>query len=251
MKELKLRGYVMPEDFEGTDGERIQKALDLAKSEDIARVVLKGEYHAEAPITVPDGMHLVFDNGVLYGNLQNRVVNNFSFESDRIYIEGKNGKLVGNIRFCHTAHVVLEHLEIDGNVTLDVSRDFRMEYVGIGGSLTLGRGTQNAIIQHIKCKRAVMLGEDQGYDINGRERVFKNIILRDSEIGEGVRLTAAEDCGFLNIQINDVKAEGVGVVLGEEGVSLPAEQYKNLTFVHIDAPQPVLFYNEYLHAYVK
>ena len=53
MLELKLRGYVTPEDFEGSDGERIQKALDTAKSEDIAKVVLMGSYKSDIPITIP------------------------------------------------------------------------------------------------------------------------------------------------------------------------------------------------------
>ena len=39
MIELKLRGYVTPEDFEGTDAERIQKALDCAEKEDIRKVM--------------------------------------------------------------------------------------------------------------------------------------------------------------------------------------------------------------------
>ena len=136
MKELKLRGYVCPEDFEGTDGEKIQKALDLAKSEDIAKVVLRGEYKADKAITIPNGMHLVLDKAVVYADLKNDFSDNYSFESDRIYIEGENSKLVGNVSFRHVRHVVIEDIEIEGDVTLDVSRDFRIEYVEISGALT-------------------------------------------------------------------------------------------------------------------
>ena len=251
MLELKLRGYVTPEDFEGGDGERIQKALDTAKSEDIAKVVLRGSYKSDIPITIPAGMHLVLEDAVLCADLQNKVVNNFSFVSDRIYIEGKNSKIVGNIGFCHTRHLVLENLKIDGNVELNVSCDFRIEHVDICGALTLGRGTQNAIIQYNKFTSVLMSGKDEGYDVPGRESIFKNIILRDSDIAGGVKLLASEDCGFLNVQIDGINAEKTGVILGEEGVSLPREQYKNLTFVDINAPEAVAFNNDYLHAYIK
>ena len=105
MIELKLRGYVTPEDFSGTDAERIQKALDIAKKEDIAKVVLNGTYKADNAIIVPSGMHLVLDDSLLYADLKNEVVNNFSLESDRIYVEGKNSKIVGNIEFCHAVAV--------------------------------------------------------------------------------------------------------------------------------------------------
>ncbi len=251
MKELKLRGYVTPEDFEGTDGERLQKALDIAKSEDIAKVILRGEYRTDKTIIIPNGMHLVLDKALLCADLVNDFSDNYSFESDRIFIGGNNCRIVGNISFCHTRHVVLEDLEIEGNVTLDVSRDFRIEYVEISGALTLGRGTQNAIIQQLKCESILMNGEDRGYDVAGRERIFKNIILRNCDIQGGVALIAASDCGFLNVQVNDISAEKTGVVLGKKGASLPAEQYKNLTLVNIEAPEPVVFNNDYLNAYIK
>ena len=249
--ELKVRGYVAPEDFEGSDAERIQKALDLAKSADIAKVVLTGTYRADAPLTVPCGMHVVLDGATLYGDLQNEVNKNFSFEQDRIYVEGKNGKLVGNIDFCHTRHAVLENLRIDGNVSFRVSRDLRVEYVTMSGVLTVGRGCQNAIMQHITCRGVQMDATDGGYDIMGRERLIKNILLRHSVLTDGATLLAAEDCGFLNIQIDGICIQNTGVVLGKAGVSLPRELYKNLTFADIDAPEGVVLHNECLHAYIQ
>ena len=248
---LKLRGYVTPEDFKGPDGERIQKALDLAKKEDICRVVLSGTYRAEAPITVPAGMHLVLENALLCGTLQNEVINNWCFEQDRIYIEGKNGRIEGNVNFCHTRHVTLENLQIEGSVTLLVSRDLRIEYTEIGGALTLGRGCQNAIMQHVRCNAVLLDGRDGGYDVMGRERIIKNILLRDADVKCGVQLTAAADCPLLNVQVSEARAEAVGVTVGREGDALPRACYQNLTFTDIDAPTPVHFAAEYLHAYVK
>jgi hypothetical protein len=248
---LKLRGYVAPEDFEGSDAERIQKALDLAHKEDIAKVVLTGTYRADAPLTVPCGMHVVLDGATLYGDLQNEFIRNFSFEQDRIYIEGKNAEIIGDVRLCHTRHAVLESLRISGNVTVQISRDFRIEHVELTGTLTVARGCQNAIIQHVKCNDAVLAGADGGFDVPGRETILKNILLRDSEISNGVAAVAAADCGFLNLQIDGIRTEEGGVVLGTPDARLPAEQYKNLTIVDIDAPEGVVFHNDCLHAYVK
>ena len=42
MLNMRLRGYVTPEDFVGTDTQRIQQALDTSAKYDIGRVVLKG-----------------------------------------------------------------------------------------------------------------------------------------------------------------------------------------------------------------
>ena len=247
---LKLRGYVTPEDFEGSDGERIQKAIDCAKKEDIAKVVLSGKFNTTDTIVIPGGMHVVFDNAVFTGNIQNEIIKNYSFESDRIYIEGKNSEIIGNIRFCHTAHVVLENLKITGNVDLELSRFFRIEYVEILGKLTLGRGARDAIIQHIKADSVLMSGEDKGYDIIGREPIIKNIVLRDSEIKNGVLLNASETCGFLNVQVNGVVSQTTCVTVGEKGNVLPKEQYQNMTFVDNTAPKKVEFNNEYTYAYI-
>lgn len=251
MNEFKLRRYVTPEDFDGSDAERIQKALDVASREDVGRVVLRGTYKADTPITIPGQMHLVFDGGILYGDLQNEVINNFSFETDRIYIEGKDGYLFGSVSFCHTRHTIIENLKIEGSVTLNVSRDLRIEHVEITDTLTLGRGCQNAIIQYIKCGKALLSGKDEGYDIMGRERIIKSIVIRSSEIKDGATLVAAEDCKFLNVQIDDIHSESVAITLGEKGKSIPKEQYHNLTFTHLDAPERIILNNEYLHAHIN
>ena len=60
MEELKLRGYVCPEDFEGSDAERIQKAIDTAEAEDIRKVVLRGTYGVDQTLVIPDQTEIVF-----------------------------------------------------------------------------------------------------------------------------------------------------------------------------------------------
>ena len=251
MIDLKLRGYVTPEDFEGSDRERIQKALDCADKEDIRKVVLSGMYNADSAIIIPCGMHLVLDNARFEGDLKNQVVNNFSFETDRIYIEGKNSVITGNATFCHTRHVVLENITVNGNVSFDFSRDLRIEHVKITKQLAINRGCQNVIIQHVECDSMLMSGEGKGCDIIGREPIIKNILLRDGMIKNGALLKAAEDCGFLNIQIDDVCSEATCVTVGTKGEKLPKEQYQNFTFINLKGSEKVKFNNDYKYAYLN
>ena len=53
MREWKLRGYLTPEDFTGTDGEKLQLALNKAAELDIRKVIVTGIYHAEMPLIMP------------------------------------------------------------------------------------------------------------------------------------------------------------------------------------------------------
>lgn len=249
MIELKLRGYVTPEDFEGTDRERIQKALDCADKEDIRKVVLSGTYKADSAIVIPSGMHVIFDNAHLYGDITNETVKNFSFITDRVYIEGKNSEITGNIAFNHASHVVLENITVNGDVSFDFSLDSRVEYVKITGRLSVNRGCMNAIIQHIECDNLLMSGEKKDEDVIGREPIMKSIVVRDAKIKNGAVLKAAEDCGFLNVQFDDIKSETTCVMVGTKGENLSREQYQNFTFINIDAPEKVVFNNDYKYAY--
>ena len=249
MIELKLRGYVTPEDFEGTDAERIQKALDCADKEDIRKVILSGTYKADKTIVIPGGMHIIFDNAHLYGNIKNDVKKNFSLVTDRVYIEGKNSEITGDVSFCHTSHLVLENLTINGDVTFDFALDTRIEYVKISGRLSVNRGCMNAIIQHIECDNMLMSGEKKDEDVIGREPIMKSIVVRDAKIKNGALLKAAEDCGFLNVQFDDIKSDDTCITVGAAGESLPRELYQNFTFVNLDAPEKIVFNNDYKYAY--
>ena len=251
MKELKLRGYVTPEDFEGTDGQRIQKALDLAKEADICKVVLRGEYNAEETIIIPAGIHLVLEGVKLYADLQNKAVNNFSFEADRIYIEGRGAEIVGNLYFWHTGHLVLENLKVEGNLRFAFARYPRVEDVALSGDFSMGRGCQHGIFQRISCKSLLISAEDQSEDIVGRYRAIKNIAFRDSEILEGASLIAAEDAELLNVQLDHLTLKNKGITVGKEGVELPKEKYLNLTFDANTSPCEINFLNEAFNAFVR
>ena len=250
MREWKLRGYLTPEDFAGTDGEKLQQALNRAAELDIRKVVITGVYHAEAPLIVPDHMHLILDHGEIYGDLRNLVSENYSFERDRIYIQGLNGKLVGNVSLCHTRHLVLEGMEICGDAELGFCRDLRAERMAVSGNLTLGRGTANAIVQNLQARSVTITSRQPELDC-GREPTVRNVALRGSEITDGVTLLAAEDFGLLNIQVDHVRAAGTAVTVGTPGEALPEQQYLNLTLVDLDAPKPVELHNLCRNAFIR
>jgi len=250
MREWKLRGYLTPEDFVGTDTEKLQMALDQAAALDIRKVIVRDVYHVEQPLIIPDHMHLVLDGGEIHGDLQNAVSENYSFERDRIYIQANKGRIVGSITLCHTRHVVLEDLEIDGEVQLGFCRDSRIEHTRISGCLTLGRGTANVIVQDLQANAVRVTARKPELDC-GREPLIRNIALRRSKINQGVTLLAAEDCGLLNIQVDQICAAGTAVTIGEPGTQLPAEQYLNLTISELDAPEPVCAHNPYKHAFIR
>lgn len=250
MREWKLRGYLTPEDFSGTDGEKLQQALDRAAELDIRKVVIAGVYHAETPLIVPDHMHLVLDHGEIHGDLQNLVSDNYSFERDRIFLQGQAGKLVGNVSLRHTRHLVVEGLEICGDVELGFCRDLRMERTAISGKLTLGRGTANAIVQKLQAGSVTITSRTPELDC-GREPTVRNIALRSSEIAKGVTLLAAEDFGLQNIQVDHVRAVGTAVTVGASDESLPEKQYLNLTLTDLDAPKPVELHNPCRNAFIR
>lgn len=245
MTEWKMRGYVTPEDFTGTDAEKLQQALDCAVEMDIRKVVISKTCYANALITVPANIYLVLEAG-LHADLRCREIPNYSFRQDRIYLKGKGGKLVGDLRFYHTSHVILEDLHVRGNVAMEFSTDFRIENCKIFGQLTLGRGCGNAILQNLHLGSVEITAKNCDRDVPGREPNVRNIALRDSQITGDIQLTADEDFGLLNIQIDHCSAETVSV--GKKDALLPAQQYTNLT---LDALQTqLLLHNPCKNAHI-
>lgn len=246
MTELKLRGYVTPEDFDGD----VQKALDMAEELDIRKVILEKDYVNQEPLTVPAGTHLVL-LGTLTAELHSRKLCNYSFEQDRFFIEG--GKLVGNIYLYNTRRAVLQDLTVEGSVRFEYSRDMRMERCWVRENVYVGRGCANGIFQGLEVGGFALSGRVFCGDIvPAKEPDIKNILLRDSVLTEGsVVLTAAEGVRLLNIQADHVTAPQVAVVIGEEEVALPPESYFNLTFTDLTAPEKLVAFNEAKHAYIS
>jgi len=246
MDELLLRGYVTPEDCGGN----VQAALDLAESLDIRKVVLEKDYQCEAPLTVPAYTHLILKK-TLTAELKSKKLTNYNSEQDRIFIQG--GKIVGDLYFFNSRRVILEDVEIDGNVTYEFSRDMRMENCKVSGSVRVGRGCANAIFQHLtvggfQISNSVFCGDI----VPGKEPDIKNIVLRSSILTAGsVELQAEESCGMFNIQADEITAPCTAVIVGREGELLPRERYFNLTFEALHAPEKLVCHNETKHTYTN
>ena len=138
MIELKLRGYVTPEDFGGD----VQTAIDMAEQLDIRKVVLNGDYTC-GTLILPGYTHLVL-NGTLKADLQSKKGCGWCDEQDRYFLEG--GKLDGSLYLYNTRRAVVQNMVITGNVTCEFSRDMRMEHCTVGGALKIGRGCANGIL---------------------------------------------------------------------------------------------------------
>ena len=245
MVEWKLRGYVTPEDLGGD----VQAALDKAEELDIRKVVLEKDYTCDT-LVVPAYTHLIL-KGTLTADLHSKKISNYSFEQDRFHIEG--GVLRGNVYFYNTRRAVFEDMTVEGSVRFEYSRDMRMERCKVTENVYVGRGCANGIFQHLTVGGFAISNQVFCGDIvPAKEPEIKNIILRDSEMTEGsVVLTAAEDCGMLNIQADHITAPGTAVIVGQEDGRMPAERYFNLTFTDLEAPEKLLQLNEVKHAYIK
>lgn len=245
MTELKLRGYVTPEDMGGD----VQAALNKAEALDIRKVVLRGDYSCGC-LVIPPCTHLVIE-GTLKADLYSKKVCSYSFEQDRFHIQG--GKLMGNVYFYNTRRAHFEDLTVDGSITFEYSRDMRMERCTVTGAVNVGRGCANSIFQQLtvgsfNISQKVFCGDI----VPAKEPDIKNIILRDSVMTDGsVALTAADEVGLFNIQADHITAPQTAVVIGEENTQLPPERYFNLTFTDLEAPEKLVKHNEVKHAYIQ
>ena len=246
MDKLLLRGYVTPADCGGD----LQAALDLAEQLDIRKVVLEEDFTCEKLLIIPACTHLVLKK-TLTADIHSKKLSNYNSEQDRIYIEG--GKIVGNLYFYNSRRVILINTEIDGNVTYEFSRDMRMEYCTVSGSVQVGRGCAKSIFQDLtvgsfQISNSVFSGDI----VPGKEPEIKNIVLRRSRLTNGsVELQAEESCGMFNIQADEITAPETAVIVGRAGETLPKELYFNLTFEALQAPQKLLCHNETKHMYTN
>ncbi len=246
MAELKLRGFVTPEDFGGD----VQAALNKAEELDIRKVVLRGDYSCGI-LVIPAYTHLVIE-GTLKADLYSKKICSYSFEQDRFCLNG-GGKVVGDLYFYNTRRVVIEDLTVEGSITYEYSRDMRMERCTVAGNVNVGRGCANSIFQNLTVGGfAISQKVFCGDIVPAKEPDIKNIVLRDSVMTDGsVVLTATEEVGMFNIQADHITAPKTAVIIGEKDVQLPPERYFNLTFTDLDAPEKLKKLNEVKHAYIQ
>ena len=256
MEDLKMRGYVSPEDFEGAPAEKIQRALNLAEQEDIRKVVIEGHYHLERTVFIPSQTEIVFrKNAVLSGDgeaplFMNRVASeegktSWSFEDERIYLKGEeNAEIRGRLCFYHAKYVVLEGLKVSGGVFFEFCREVRMEHDEIQGrkeAVILSRGCNNFIMQYLKLEAedaALLLDTRiQSFPyVIGKDEEIHEIIFRDSVLkaGTGVKLGASEEYGLFNIQIDHHHCSGNGIMIGD-GLGLSGKRFFNITATDLEA----------------
>lgn len=253
MDEMKLRGYVTPEDFSGSDTEKLQQALDTAAEKDIGKVIVTGSYTVEKTLLVPEGMHLVFEDAAVttggdFPLLQNTALTGkqpaWSFEEKYFYLSGKNARLTGDLLFFNADKIVVEDLAIAGRLIFDFARNLRVErvaFLGEGG-ISLCRGCNNAIIQHITGESTLLTLDTaetpRPYAV-GKEPDIHEIICRDVTAKTGkaaVTLDASEAETIFNIQIDHIQADAVAVEISGKAGSLPREIYFNIVAEALSSP---------------
>ncbi len=251
MDKLLTRGYVTPEDFTGTDRERLQTALDVAAKLDLNKVVLEGDYACDGPLTLPAGLYLVV-KGTLQADLQSKKLSNYSFEQKHFFLEGP-GKVVGDIYFYNTRWALMEDLTVDGSVTYEFSREMRMEKCTVTGGVNVGRGCAVGIFQYntlgaVQVSTEVFCGDI----VPAKNPMIENILVRDTVLTQGsVTFQASQTVGMQNVQADHITAPGTAAVIGTPGEDLNPALYFNLTLTDLNAPEKVRLNNPVKHAYIR
>lgn len=269
MEELKLRGYTTPEDFEGTDTEKCQKAIDVAEAEDIRKVLIEKEYTLTEALKVPTQIEiLVTKTGALKGEtvFVNKVAtepekNSWSFEDKQIYLKGEEGaKIEGDMKFYHAQRTVIEDLAIKGQITFEFCREIRMERDVIetakDAAVVLMRGCNNYIVQYNTFKAAkagivIDTTKEEGAYVIGKDIDDHELIFKDNKFDAetGFALEANENAGIFNVQIDHNEVTGNGIVIGS-GKNIPEERFFNLTATDFTgAKEAVVKNNATKHCY--
>ena len=271
MLQWRLRGYVTPEDFEGSDAQRIQKALDAAHELDIGRVVLTGVYTVDRTVRIYGMTDLVLNHAVLAADGDFPVLANqnffepaekkcWSFEDKYITLRGIDSQICGDVLFYNVHHLNIWDLTFGGKVIFAFTREtrlYRCEFTG-KQALVLAQGANNFIIQDVKaaCTDAAVVMDGAllpgGYAI-GKEPEIHSVILQESRFDAPVAvwLRAGGEGKIYNTQVDHISASHVPLVVGEAGGSLPEEYYFNLTAeaLRSDSGEKMQILNPVKHCY--
>ena len=249
MDEMKIRGFTTPEDFTGTDSERIQQALNTAIEKDIRKVVIKGKYILNKTVVLPPFIHIVLKEAEISSNgdfpafinenlTKDKFYHSFSFEEDMFYLEG--GKINGGILFYNAYRTVLDNIEITGDLSFEFCNEIRLTNLIINGenAVKFKRGTNNLICDNLKIK-ALDIGikidtadTDNDYVV-GKSADIHDLIIKNSEIKApcGFSLDANEDRNLFNIVIEDNSVDSTALELSKTAGELAPEHYRDITAV--------------------
>lgn len=269
MLEMRLRGYVTPEDFEGADAERIQKALDASKELDIGRVVLKGEYTVEKTLLIHPMTDLVLEDATLTAtgdffllankNLVETGKHTYVFQDQYITIRG-NGKIDGDVMLYNAFHVNINGIEFAKALRFAFTHEVRLynsKFTGENG-VVMTMGCNNFIMQNLTADcngTAVVMDATAEVDyVIGKEPEIHEIILQDScfhTSAPAIILNGSTDARIYNMQLDHLKSDGVTLQVGTEGVEVPEECYFNLTGEAFDsgADESIVLRNPVKHCY--
>lgn len=268
-EDLRIRGYVTPEDFTGTDTEKCQMALDTAEAEDIRKVVFAKEYKLKSALLIPTQTEVVLKKGACLSGktvFVNKVAteegkNSWSFEDKLIYIKGEKGAVVkGEVSFYHAKNVVLDGVTLDGELKFEFCREVRMENCTVksekAAGVTVMRGSNNFICQYNAIsakKQAVLLSAALagGEYVVGKDKDIHEMIFKDNKLSAetGFCMKANETDGLFNVQIDHNKVTGQGLLVGGTK-KVPKERFFNLTATDFaGGTAGVVLKNETKHCY--
>ena len=270
MLEMRMRGYVTPEDFEGTDTQKLQKAFATSAELDIGRVVLKGNYAVDGTVYIYPMTDLVLEGAVLTANGDFPILANknlveldkhtYSFQDKYITIRG-NGKFVGDVMLYNAFHVNIDGIEFARALRFAFTHEVRLYNSRFSGEngVVMTMGCNNFIMQNLSadCKgTAIVMDatvEEPDYVI-GKEPEIHEIILQDScfnTSSPAVSLNASVDAMIYNMQFDHLTSDGVTLQVGRDGDEVPAECYFNLTAEELQsgAEKAVVLNNSVKHCY--
>ncbi len=249
MDEMKIRGFTTPEDFSGTDSEKIQQAVNTAIEKDIRKVVISGKYTLKETVVLPPYIHLVLTGAEITSNgdfpafmneniTKDKFYHCFSFEEDMFYLEG--GKIKGDISFYNAYRVVIDNMEIEGGLDFEFSNEVRLTNLKIEGKngVNIKRGSNNFICDNVK-----ITAENNGFTIDtadtkrdyvvGKSADIHDLIIKNSNIKAtcGFSLEAGEKTNLFNIVIEDNSVAGTPLELSKREGELAPSHYRDITAV--------------------
>jgi len=270
MLEMRLRGYVTPEDFTGTDTERIQKALDTSAEYDIGRVVLKGNYKVDTTLRIHPMTDLVMEDACVAANGDFPVLENwnlketekhsYSFEEKFFTVRGNNAKLDGDVVFYNANHVNIDGLEFGGALCFSFTREVRLfnsTFTGKNGAV-LAMGANNFIMQNLiaHCADSAVVMDptlELADYLIGKEADVHDVILQDSAfhtVASAITLRTDAECKISNIQISNIQADGTALTVGTKEIQVPENCYFNLTAEGLTAGgEKIVVNNPVKHCY--
>ena len=270
MDEMKLRGFVTPEDFSGSDTEKLQSAIDTAKEKDICKVIIKSDLKTEKTIVLPPLMHIVLDGAAIsaggdfpvFANSNfyaDKFHHSYSFIEDMFFIEG-NGTINGNVDFYNAYRVVIQNIEINGSLGFEFTTEVRLDNLKINGdtAINIKRGSNNFIIEHLSVTAkdiGILLDtkETETDYVIGKEAGIDEIIIKDCEIKAptAIAMEASHDGAIFNTVIDNIKTDGTGLTVSKRQGELSPELYRDITATNFISKkaEPIKLYSKTKHCY--